>query len=224
MHDIQTFNRYKQPAHAGALLYLPFLLSRLVAQLYIWQQLSFPARTMSHSEGFGGSRFDAPLTYDEALTKQIGQFGPGQWQAVLWASMFSIANAAAFFFWTFATVDPVSDHGWSCASAADAACAAVWQQSTPNRQSFCSLAADQWHWTSQGKACAACNSVAVFLTSLLLQLCCCSASAQCDVVHEAARWRQLSAGGQQHTSAWCGWVMLCKLTRSREHRLCCCFL
>ncbi|WIA21478.1 hypothetical protein OEZ85_000683 [Tetradesmus obliquus] len=63
--------------------------------------------------------------------------------------MFSIANAAAFFFWTFATVDPVSDHGWSCASAADAACAAVWQQSTPNRQSFCSLAADQWHWTSQ---------------------------------------------------------------------------
>ncbi|WIA41778.1 hypothetical protein OEZ86_009112 [Tetradesmus obliquus] len=63
--------------------------------------------------------------------------------------MFSIANAATFFFWTFATVDPVSDHGWSCASAADAACAAVWQQSTPNRQSFCSLAADQWHWTSQ---------------------------------------------------------------------------
>lgn len=94
----------------------------------------------------------ASIAYDEALTKTIGQFGPGQWRAVLWASMFCICNAAAFFFWTFATVDPIGNHGWGCNSPADAACAAVWQLSTPTSQDFCGLQADQWHWTSQGVA------------------------------------------------------------------------
>jgi hypothetical protein len=85
----------------------------------------------------------ASLAYDEALIKQIGQFGRGQWLTVLWASFFCIANAAAFFFWTFATVDPVANHSWQCNSPADAACVAVWQQSSPTSQSFCSLGREQ---------------------------------------------------------------------------------
>lgn len=91
-----------------------------------------------------------PLTYDEALNKNIGQFGPGQWRTLLWASIPQMSNAAAFFLWVFITVDTVSNHSWRCRDPSDAACAAVWQQDSPSGQSFCSLRADQWQWTSQG--------------------------------------------------------------------------
>jgi len=91
------------------------------------------------------------FTYDEALKKHIGQFGPGQWLQVLWASIPNIANAAAFFLWVFITIDPVANHAWQCTDAADATCAAVWQQTTPSSKSFCSLRASQWQWTSQGR-------------------------------------------------------------------------
>jgi hypothetical protein len=94
---------------------------------------------------------DKPLTYDEALSKHIGQFGPGQWLQVFWASIPQIANAAAFFLWTFITINPVADHSWRCSSPADAACAAMWQQEVPSSSSFCSLSPDQWQWSSQGE-------------------------------------------------------------------------
>lgn len=91
-----------------------------------------------------------PLTYDAALTKHLGQWGPGQWRCLLWASLPQLANAAAFFLWVFITVDPVANHSWQCRSAADAACAAVYQQKNPSSESFCGLSANQWQWTNEG--------------------------------------------------------------------------
>jgi hypothetical protein len=96
------------------------------------------------------SSFGGPLTYDEALAKQIGQLGWGQWRTLLWASLPQISAAAAFFLWVFVTVDPVANHFWKCADTADAACAAVWQQEIPSSQSFCSLSREQWQWTNEG--------------------------------------------------------------------------
>lgn len=92
-----------------------------------------------------------PLTYDAALTKHLGQWGPGQWRCLLWASLPQLANAAAFFLWVFITVDPVANHSWQCRSAADAACAAVYQQQkNPSSERFCGLSANQWQWTNEG--------------------------------------------------------------------------
>jgi hypothetical protein len=90
------------------------------------------------------------MTYDEALTKHIGQFGPGQWKLCLWASIPQLANAAAFFLWVFITVDAAANHSWRCTDSSDVSCAAVWQQDSPSSQAFCTLWADQWQWTSQG--------------------------------------------------------------------------
>jgi hypothetical protein len=95
-----------------------------------------------------------PLTYDEALSKQIGQLGWGQWRTLLWASLPQISAAAAFFLWVFVTVDPVANHYWSCTDTADSACAAVWQQEIPSSQSFCSLNREQWQWTNEGVSAA----------------------------------------------------------------------
>lgn len=100
-----------------------------------------------------------PLSYDEALTKHIGQFGRGQWLQVLWASLPQIANAAAFFLWVFVTINPINNHSWSCTDPSDAACTAVWQQDSPTSQSFCGLRTDQWQWTSQGEYHTRCCSV-----------------------------------------------------------------
>jgi len=93
------------------------------------------------------------LTYDELLTQHIGQFGPGQWLSLLWASLSEIANAAAFFVWVFITAKSAGGHSWNCTNPADAVCAAVWIENSTTSGSFCSLSADQWHWTSQGVHC-----------------------------------------------------------------------
>jgi len=91
------------------------------------------------------------LTYDELLIRHIGQFGLGQWLSLLWASLSQIANAAAFFVWVFITVDPAASHSWKCTDPADAVCAAAWlKSSSTSSGSFCSLSADQWHWTKKG--------------------------------------------------------------------------
>jgi hypothetical protein len=90
------------------------------------------------------------MTYDEAPSKHIGQFGPGQWRQVFWASIPQVACATVFFLWVFVAVDPVANHSWTCNNPADAACAVVWQQEVPSSSSFCSLSPDQWQWTSQG--------------------------------------------------------------------------
>ena len=90
------------------------------------------------------------MTYDELLTMHIGQFGPGQWLSLLWASLSEIANAAAFFVWVFITVKPASSHSWGCTDTADAVCAAAVREGSSTTESLCSLSADQWHWTNQG--------------------------------------------------------------------------
>jgi hypothetical protein len=113
----------------------------LQALTYIIHSLFGFCRAMSSS---------STLTYDEALTKHIGQFGPGQRLSLLWASTHEIANAAALFIWGFLTVNPIASHSWSCTDPADALCMAVWQQDHPETHSFCSLRADQWQWTNQG--------------------------------------------------------------------------
>lgn len=91
------------------------------------------------------------ITYDDALTKTVGQFGPGQWLILTCASIPQLANAAAFFLWVFITVDPAINHGWECRDDTDAACKAVWQQASPSSSSLCGLHPDQWTWTSQGE-------------------------------------------------------------------------
>ena len=89
-------------------------------------------------------------TYDEALTKRIGQFGFGQWRLLAWASLPQFANAAAFFLWVFITINPIATGDWECTSNVDVACQAVWQQDPPSSQAFCSLHPEQWRWTNQG--------------------------------------------------------------------------
>ena len=81
------------------------------------------------------------ITFDEALTKHVGQFGPGQWRTLGAASVSLLANAAAFFFWVFATVNPITNHHWECTSAIDKACQAVKQQEVPSSAAFCALPA-----------------------------------------------------------------------------------
>jgi hypothetical protein len=90
------------------------------------------------------------VTFDEALTKHIGQFGPGQWRILSASSLCLISNAAAFFFWTLATVNPVQNHSWECVNPTDSACQAVKQQELPSRQAFCALPAGSTRWTSEG--------------------------------------------------------------------------
>ena len=90
------------------------------------------------------------VTYDQALVLFLGQWGPGQWRSLLWASLPQIANAAAFFLWVFISVDPIANRSWQCREPADAACAAVWREATPSSQSFCSLSSQQWQWSNEG--------------------------------------------------------------------------
>jgi hypothetical protein len=47
------------------------------------------------------------------------------------------------------TIDPIKNHAWRCASAADAACAAVW--AAPTSHDFCELPASAWEWTNLGE-------------------------------------------------------------------------
>jgi hypothetical protein len=90
------------------------------------------------------------ITFDDALIKHVGQFGPGQWRILAASSVCLIANAAAFFYMVFAAVNPVAQHDWRCLDPSDAACQAVWQQDRPSSQDFCALPAGSTQWTSTG--------------------------------------------------------------------------
>lgn len=89
-------------------------------------------------------------TFDEVLSRHVGQFGPGQWRVLSASSLCLIANAAAFFFWTFSTVNPIQHHDWECVDPTNSACQAVKQQEVPNKQDFCSLSAGGTRWTNEG--------------------------------------------------------------------------
>jgi hypothetical protein len=94
------------------------------------------------------------ITFDDALIKHVGQFGPGQWRILAASSTCLIANAAAFFYMVFATVNPVAQHDWHCLKPSDAACQAVWQQDRPSSQDFCALPSGSTQWTSTGMCCS----------------------------------------------------------------------
>lgn len=93
------------------------------------------------------------LTYDEALVKRVGQFGRGQLRILSCSSLSLLANAAAFFFWVFATINPITHKNWECVAedSAVTACQAVREQEVPSSQDFCALPAQSWQWTSHGE-------------------------------------------------------------------------
>ncbi|WIA39494.1 hypothetical protein OEZ86_005592 [Tetradesmus obliquus] len=86
------------------------------------------------------------LTFDEALTHYVGEFGKGQLRIVGAASLLGIPNGLIFLLWVMVTIDPIKNHAWRCNSAADAACAAVW--AAPTSHAFCELPAGAWQWTN----------------------------------------------------------------------------
>jgi hypothetical protein len=112
--------------------------------------LAYSQGTACHPEPPSTAPAHTMVSFDEALIKHIGQFGPGQWRILSASSLCLIANAAAFFFWTLATVNPVQNHSWECVNPTDSACQAVKQQELPSRQAFCALPAGSTRWTSQG--------------------------------------------------------------------------
>lgn len=89
------------------------------------------------------------LTFDEALTSYVGQFGRGQQLIVAAAALFSIPNAVVSLLWVFVCVDPISVRSWRCTSASHQQCSSVWQAADPH-QAFCELPRDQWEWTDYG--------------------------------------------------------------------------
>lgn len=93
------------------------------------------------------------LTFDEALTKHVGEFGRGQRRVVLLASLFGLPNGLVFLLWVFLSIDPIKSRAWSCVDAADAACSAVLHAPQQNvAAAFCQLPKDTWQWTSRGEA------------------------------------------------------------------------
>lgn len=91
-------------------------------------------------------------SFDDALSRRVGQFGAGQLQNLGLASITQLANAVNFFLWSFLTVDPVASHAWRCTnSSSDAACLAVFQAQEPSSQAFCALSPQQWSWTNTGE-------------------------------------------------------------------------
>jgi MFS family permease len=86
------------------------------------------------------------LTFDNALTKYIGDFGLGQIIIFTLASLMWVPNAVLILLLVFSLGSPVTDRQWTCNQADDATCAAVWSSPDP-AVSFCSLNPSQWSWT-----------------------------------------------------------------------------
>lgn len=89
------------------------------------------------------------LTYDEALTKYVGEFGKGQRLIVALTSLFFLPNVVFFYLLVFVAMDPVKQRLWECTSSSDEACMTVWQSASPS-QGFCQLSPAQWHWVQEG--------------------------------------------------------------------------
>jgi MFS family permease len=85
-------------------------------------------------------------TLDEALVRHVGEFGWGQLQVLLLASMFLVPNAMTALSWVFMATDPVQAKSWSCAQGPYlAVCEEALASSSPE-QAFCSLPAGAWLW------------------------------------------------------------------------------
>eukprot|EP00879_Flechtneria_rotunda_P032930 GHRR01036405.1.p1 GENE.GHRR01036405.1~~GHRR01036405.1.p1 ORF type:complete len:104 (-),score=11.67 GHRR01036405.1:361-672(-) len=95
--------------------------------------------------------YNTGITFDEALSKCIGEFGRGQRRVVGLTSAFWLANGFVFLVWVFMSKDPVAGLSWECSDPSDTACNAVWRSSKP-AEGFCMLSSIQWHWTSRGES------------------------------------------------------------------------
>eukprot|EP00775_Hariotina_reticulata_P013900 gene13900-14018_t len=93
------------------------------------------------------------LTYDEALTKHVGELGKGQLSIVILTSLYYIPNVAIFYLLVFTTVDPIAaQKAWRCTDPADAACNQIWNK--PNPAAFCALDRSQWEWATSDNMAA----------------------------------------------------------------------
>lgn len=95
------------------------------------------------------------LTYDEALSKHVGEYGRGHVLIVALTSLFYIPNVIYFYLLVFTAVDPVKQRLWECTDTTDQACMAFWEVGVP-RERFCELSPSQWRWLNKGEA-ATCN-------------------------------------------------------------------
>lgn len=94
----------------------------------------------------------ASITFDEALTHYVGEFGSGQKRVVLASSVLSVSNALAFLLLVFLChPDPVLQHHWQCTSEEDYVCLSIWSSSDPVSAGFCALPRDAWYWSSTGR-------------------------------------------------------------------------
>lgn len=93
------------------------------------------------------------LTYDEALTKYVGEFGRGQLAIVVLQSLFFLPNVVFFYLLVFVAVDPIKQRLWECTSTTDAVCMAVYTSDNPRTTvptGFCDLSPSQWRWVNRG--------------------------------------------------------------------------
>ncbi len=99
-------------------------------------------------DGSGG------LTFDQALTQYVGEFGKGQITNFWLASLVWIPNAMLVLLLVFSVGSPVKDHEWACVDQADAACADVFSRLDPSK-GFCGMERSQWQWTHPSKTLTA---------------------------------------------------------------------
>lgn len=79
------------------------------------------------------------LTLDDALSRHVGAFGPGQALMLVAASMSWVTLACVALAMVFLTSDPVRACAWRCAAPGDAACAAAWEAAPTDPGPFCAL-------------------------------------------------------------------------------------
>uniref|UniRef100_A0A383VW07 Major facilitator superfamily (MFS) profile domain-containing protein n=1 Tax=Tetradesmus obliquus TaxID=3088 RepID=A0A383VW07_TETOB len=88
------------------------------------------------------------ISFDDALSKYVGEFGKGQVAIYVSACLLQIPNAVLILLMVFSLGSPITSRSWACTAdaAADPACAAVYLK--PDTAGFCALSPSQWTWTS----------------------------------------------------------------------------
>lgn len=94
------------------------------------------------------------LTFDQALTQYVGEFGRGQIANFVLASLVWIPNAVIILLLVFSVGSPIKDKAWECVDPADPACVAVLTSTDP-AVGFCGLQRDQWRWLEPSKTLVA---------------------------------------------------------------------
>ncbi|GFR46601.1 hypothetical protein Agub_g8204 [Astrephomene gubernaculifera] len=92
------------------------------------------------------------LSFDDALTKYVGEFGRSQIRTMLIASLFWVGNALLILLMVFhASPSPIKEHWWHCNDANDSRCTEVFALKDPTRE-VCDLPRDSWSWTQPSKS------------------------------------------------------------------------